>query len=166
VPAAECFVHFGNVIFIQQIVGIENKKAVELFSPVRGKYTLEQKIENVTLAPAGFVETLPNNGPGVPGAGGGAVGAIVSGDKNRYFFFGVRLFSYAGNEVRYNSLLVPCRYQNGVIVYVYFIAACLSPPLNKGDKQVKKLVRIGERKQHGHYYIDGSPSLQQLTTLL
>ena len=106
VALREGAVHGGDVIGVQNVVGVKDKVAVEPGGVVLLQMA-QQGLEGVALAHLHVIEALIDGGSGAAGDGGGVVGAVVRQHEDVQQTLVIGLAAETADEVGNDGGLVP-----------------------------------------------------------
>ena len=134
----EHLVHLGNVVGVQEVVGVEDKEAVVFFvGVVLGDFTQEE-FKGVALAHLGLVAAGPDHGPPGCGHGGGIVGTVIGHHKDIDQLGGVILGFDAVDELADDSGLISRGDEHSEAAQAFGLKAAAGPP--QAEQQVEDLV--------------------------
>ena len=153
-------VHLGHVIAGDNVIGIEDKVALERVR-ILVKNAIKTKVHDPALTLAGQVVALINDGTGLARELRGVVGAGVGNDKHLDELGRIVLILDGANEVGDHGLLVMRRNKEGVPVEFFGLGRRDLATKSANDKE-DHLVQKADREQRDDNLVedhDGRVSL-------
>ncbi|MPM57095.1 hypothetical protein SDC9_103913 [bioreactor metagenome] len=143
-------VHFGHIVLIQKIVGVENKVTLVLPVGIGILDEVENIIEGIALAHRVPVMPLADNRARLTGYLGGAVGAVISHDKHIQQLGGIVLVFYALYQLGNDGLFVARGNHRGVAVRRRGVLLLLAAARGNAHQSVNQLIKIhgGQDEKH------------------
>ena len=141
----EDFVHPGDIVGGQKIVGVEDKVAViVMIAPLLADMG-EEEVQGVALAHMAGVTALVDDRARVTGRLGGVVGAVVGDHVDVQVFGGVVLPLEAVHQLGDHRLLVPGGDQHGVAAQGGVPRDPVPAP--QGHRYIQKLIEVTRQEQ-------------------
>src|SRR5699024_4477808 len=146
-------VHPGDVVPLEEVVGVKDEVAVKPLSPILLLDLVQQEVQGVALAHPELVEPLEDHGPGVPGHLGGAVGAVVRHHEGGHKVRGVVLPGDGVQKLADDRLLVPGGDEHSVAVELLRRRVFL-PADGQGYGNIEELIEVANDKQDAQHASD------------
>ena len=116
VALRECLIHLGDVVFIEDIVRIENEISVKAVPAIVRIYAVEQIFHGVAFADASLIEALIHGGAEASRYLGCLIRAVVGNDENLYKRTVILLIIDALDEISDDDFLIARGDENGILV--------------------------------------------------
>ena len=151
IAIGEGAVHLGDVVGLQEVVGVEDHKGVEHAAIVPLDMS-QELVEGVALAHLYMVEALVDNGAVFPRHPGGVVGAVVGHHEDGDEVFGIVLGVDGVQEVTDDVLLIARRDQNRVAVEHGGTVGLVL--FEEGNGEIDELIGVADDEQSSQGKVD------------
>ena len=152
-------VHAGDIIGGQDIVRVEDEKAVEGVGAEVAADVPQKKVHRIPLADQRFVLPFIDGRAAFACDAGGRIGAVVGGDENAHKLGRIILRLNASNQVGDDRFFVARADQNGKTMQ---FGGCVGAvAFHVHERDIQKLVAVTDKKDDPDDKVDGFDDVEK-----